>query len=570
MTTLLRSPLTRKTYLKATFLAALWINAATLLATTERPNVLFILTDNQSYEELSCRGHTEVQTPNIDRFAADAIDFTNFHAPPFCSPSRAAILTGRYSMRAGIHNTIGGVSILHKDEVTIADRLKKAGYKTAVFGKWHLGLSHPYHPKQRGFDKAFIHGGGGIGQLEDYYGNAHLHPVFEDDGVFVHSEGFSTDVLFAEATQFIREQNGDPFFCFISTPATHRPWQAHPQAAERIKARGKTYPPNELALYSMIENIDDNVGSILRFLADSNLEDNTLVILATDQGTRRERQHKDLAYDEYHQVFCFARYPPLTRGQERASNLLTGVVDLTPTIMDLCGLPPDPSLDGRSLRACLQGEDRWHDDRTLIVQCPRGRVRQAWVNVSVKTQDYRLLNGNQLFHSQSDPSQTRNIAASHREVVQRLRQRYQSFWNSLPASWECLSRHELGAYEAPSTKLNAMDWYRDAAPWHQLHMPDFKGNGVWAVDVIRAGEYRFELRHYPREAPQALEAEKAVLRMGDHQARIELSPDDDCAVFTLRLSPGDYDLRTAFSPTPSNPRGDEWGALFVYVDYLGP
>ncbi|MEN9021195.1 MAG: sulfatase-like hydrolase/transferase, partial [Verrucomicrobiales bacterium] len=137
--------------------------------------MLLILIDNHSFFELSCHGHARLKTPRIDELASESVDFVNFHAPPFCSPSRGALLTGRYALRLGIHNTIGGVSILHKDESTLANYLKGGGYTTAIFGKWHLGMSYPYHPMERGFDDVFVHGGGGIGQLEDFYGNRHMN-----------------------------------------------------------------------------------------------------------------------------------------------------------------------------------------------------------------------------------------------------------------------------------------------------------------------------------------------------------------------------------------------------------
>ena len=189
-------------------------------AGAKSPNVLLILTDNQSFHELSCHGHPHVRTPRIDAFAKEGVDFVNFHAPPLCSPSRALMLTGRYAMRAGIHNTIGGVSILHKNEKTIADLLGAKGYRTAVFGKWHLGYAYPYRPEDRGFQEAFSHGGGGIGQLEDYFGNSHLDATYYHNGKFEKSQGFSSDVLFGQAIKFIEQDRDKPFFCFVSTPTT--------------------------------------------------------------------------------------------------------------------------------------------------------------------------------------------------------------------------------------------------------------------------------------------------------------------------------------------------------------
>ncbi|HIL71164.1 MAG TPA: hypothetical protein EYG38_15115 [Verrucomicrobia bacterium] len=550
-------------------LIAFWHGMLSVHASEKRPNVLLILTDNQSYFELSGHGHPHVKTPRIDAFSKEGVDFLNFHAAPFCSPSRASLLTGRYAMRAGIHNTIGGVSILHQNEITIADYLGKNGYQTAVFGKWHLGMSHPYLPQQRGFQEVFVHGGGGIGQLEDYYGNSHLNAVYIHNGKPEKSMGFSTDILFGKAREFIKTNQKNPFFCFISTPATHRPWQPHPEAARRIQDRGEKYAHNDLALYSMIENIDENVGTILDQIDNLNLRENTLVIIATDQGTRRERQHKELAYDEYHQVFCMMRYPPLTGDSSPPSKALTGMIDVAPTILDLCGVNIPGNMDGRSLKPLLSGQSAWKDDRNLIVQCPRGRERTYWKNATVKTQQWRLLEGTKLFHTTKDSKQLSNVADQHPQVVEQLTALYDSFWNSLPPEKQLLSRHLLGAPDALEVKLNAMDWYRGSAPWHQLHMPKFNGNGEWAIELIRDGRYRFELRHPPREAPMPLGAIRARIRIGETTKTIELAENQNHAILDLKLKKGEFDLKTELHPGLDSPRNKPWGALFVYVQYLG-
>ncbi|MGK0239861.1 MAG: arylsulfatase A-like enzyme [Candidatus Pelagisphaera sp.] len=549
-----------------------------LAADLDRPNVLLILTDNQSYFELSCHGHEQVQTPRIDKLAGESVDLVNFHAPPFCSPSRTLLMTGRYAMRAGVHTTVQGVSIMHKDEITMANYLGGVGYRTAIFGKWHLGYSYPYHPMERGFDETFVHGGGGIGQLEDYYGNDHLDAVWDHNGVFEKSEGFSSDVLFDRATQFIDANREDPFFCFISTPATHTPYQAEPRAMARIKARGVEASDADLKLYSMIENIDENVGNLMDQLDVWNLRDNTIVIFATDQGigTRGDpnplfegkRETHGGAYDEKNQVFCMVRYPPLTKAGE--NDAITGMVDVLPTILDLCDVPIPSSLDGRSLRSLLAGADRWEDDRTLIVQCPRNRYREEWQNAAVKTQRWRLVGGDMLFDIEKDPSQLVNLAGANPDVVAQLQASYKSFWISLPPAADLLSRHILGDPRAPEVRLNGMDWYRGGSPWHQAHLTRAHQNGVWAVDVARDGRYRLELRWYPREESTAIGAIAASVRVGDRYAQAAMSPEDPEAVFELELEAGEFDLETAFQlPETREDHDQSWGAYFVHVEYLG-
>ncbi len=548
-----------------------------VFAQQERPNVLLILVDNQSFFELSCHGHAQLKTPQIDALASESVDFVNFHAPPFCSPSRGAMLTGRYALRLGIHNTIGGVSILQKDEATLADYLKAAGYATAIFGKWHLGLSYPYHPSERGFDEVFIHGGGGIGQLEDYYGNRHTNATWDHNGTFVKSKGFSTDVLFDRAAVFIEKHRNEPFFCFLSTPATHTPYEAEPRAMKRILERGVEASEGDLKLYSMVENIDENVGDLMDRLYALELRENTMVIFATDQGVsdrgapeprfQGKRASHPVAFDEKHAVTCMVRYPPLTMsGQQEA---LAGMVDLAPTILDVCGLPRPSSTDGRSLRPLLAGASQWDDERTLIVQCPRGRVRKKWDNTSVKTQQWRLVGGDQLFDIRKDPGQRTNVAEGFPKVVATLSTAYDRFWESLPHTDTLLSRHTLGSSVEPSTRLNGMDWYRGGAPWHQLHLKRQHQNGVWAVSVARSGRYRFELRWYPREAPTAIGALGASVRVGGAFARTDMAVGDASVELELALERGDYDMETAFKLPPEADQGRSWGAYFVQVEYLG-
>jgi len=549
-----------------------------VLVGKERPNVLLILTDNQSYYELSCHGHEQVQTPHIDRFAAESVDFVNFHAPPFCSPSRTALLTGRYAMRAGVHTTVQGVSILRKDEITLANYLKGVGYRTAIFGKWHLGYSYPYHPMERGFDETFVHGGGGIGQLEDYYGNNHMDAVWDRNGVYEQSEGYSSDVLFEEAAQFIDRNRSEPFFCFVSTPATHTPYQAEPKAMARIKERGVEASDADLRLYSMIENIDDNVGRLLGRIDEWGLRDNTIVILATDQGVGfrgapdpyydGKRDNHGVAYDEKNRVFCMMRYPPLSKAG--SNDGLAGMVDVMPTVLDLCDIPMPSSLDGRSLRPLLEGRNRWEDDRSLIVQCPRNRYREEWRNASVKTQRWRLVGGDRLFDAEKDPGQVDNLAEQYPDVVDSLSEVYKRFWQSLPPAHDLLSRHVLGDPRSIETRLNGMDWYRGGSPWHQLHLRRARQNGVWAVDVVRNGRYRFELRWFPREAPTPIGAIAASVRVGDRYAQSTMSPDAAYAALELDLEAGEYDMETVFQlPEDHEDRDRSWGAYFVHVSYLG-
>ena len=558
-----------------TFIMAVLIACSpAALAEGKPPNVVIMLIDNHGYYELSCHGHAVVQTPRIDRLAREGVSFSDFNAPPFCSPSRAELLTGRYALRAGIHNTVGGVSILHKNERTLADFLKKAGYRTGVFGKWHLGNTYPYAPRFRGFDEVFIHDGGGVSQLPDYYGNTHMNATFEHNGQYVKSRGFSTDVLFDQGIDFIGRNQENPFLCYIATPAVHFPVLSHPENRKRLEARGVDDQRN-LPIYSMIENVDDNVGRMLDFLKESGLKDNTLVILASDQGVndRGAETHRagktlnrGVQYDEKHQVYCMIQYPRLTDKQPGTCNQLAGMVDLLPTVLELCDISPPANLDGQSLIPLLGGPGQWDNERKLIVQCPRKRERNKWENVSVKCQSWRLVDGNELYDVKNDRGQLVNLIDEQPDLVQALKAGYESFWRTIPPAGELLSAHTLGAAQARSTRLDGMDWYLGHQPWTQQGLRNKTSQGTWRIEVASAGRYRFELRRYPREAPRPIEAVRAQVVIGSDKAEVSLTPDATSAVVEMRLHKGEYDMKTYFYPETGE---KDWGAYYVYVDYLG-
>ena len=544
-----------------------------------KPNVVVILIDNQGYYELSRNGHQIVQTPRIDKLSREAVNFTDFNAPPFCSPSRAALLTGRYALRAGIHNTVGGVSILHKNETTMADILKREGYKTSIFGKWHLGSSYPYAPKYRGFEEVFIHGGGGVSQLGDYYGNNHINATYEHNGKFVKSEGFSTDVLFDEAIQYMDEKrsDADPFFCYISTPAVHFPTNRHPVTTRRLLERGAE--DNEyLALYSMIENVDDNVGKLLDYLKETGLKENTIVVLASDQGVndRGAVKHRSgsfknrgLSFDEKHHVYCMIQYPKLTDKKPGDVNNLAGMVDILPTILDISGIKLPPYLDGQSLKPLLDGSKDWNNERKLIVQCPRSRVRNKWENTSVKYKKWRLVDGKELYNIENDFGEKIELAQKHPEIVEELINTYKEFWKSLAPADALISRHILGAEEAPEVRLVGMDWYQGDTPWTQQGLKNKSAQGKWLVEVARDGNYRFELRRYPREAPIAIEANSVIIEIGEIKEEVTMNIDAVKAVLEMKLKKGIYDLQTTFKDSQDKENLDGWGANYVHVNYLG-
>ena len=531
--------------------------ATTFPSQAKPPNIVYILSDNQSYYEMSCHGHAQIKTPNIDRFAKQSVEFTHLYAPPYCSPSRAVILTGQYAMRSGVFTTVAGRSILHRDKVTLPQVLKEHGYVSGIFGKWHLGFSFPYRPGDRGFDEVFIHRGGGVGQMEDHYGNTHYDTTFIHNGKVTPCEGFSTDTLFDRAMAYVESNKDRPFFCFVPTPVTHSPHHGPKELVAQLEQAGVE---GDLGLFAQVQNLDTNIGRMLDKLDTLGLAENTIVIYASDQGMNdRGAPHGGnrlgIPYDPAQHVPFFIRVPG---AKAQVCERLAGMIDFFPTMLDLCGIAIPDECDGLSLKPLILGEDGYPQDRNLIIQCPRGRVASKWKNSSVKTDRWRLVDGKELYDIKADPRQKSDVAAANPKVVERLRTRYEAYWASIPDQADTLSRHLLGADECPEVMLNGMDWYEGSTPWASSHFRK-PGNGKWAVSIVTDGRYEFECRHFPREADKAIGKTHAKIQIGDLVRETEITGDATSARFVLDLKAGDYDLQTWLGKEKPT------GALFVYV-----
>ncbi|MEX2261710.1 MAG: sulfatase-like hydrolase/transferase [Bryobacteraceae bacterium] len=188
---------------KAAAALFLLMPAAALAA---RPNVVLIMTDDQGYGHLGCQGNRDIQTPHIDRFSKEAVSVKHFYVTPLCAPTRAGLMTGRYNYRTGVVDTYLGRAMMFAGEVTLAEMLAKAGYRTGIFGKWHLGDTYPMRATDQGFQEAVVHKGGGIGQPADPPGNSYFDPVLQHNNQPKKFTGYCTDIFFNEALRFI-EQN---------------------------------------------------------------------------------------------------------------------------------------------------------------------------------------------------------------------------------------------------------------------------------------------------------------------------------------------------------------------------
>jgi len=582
---------TRREFLKAAGLVAASTGSLSILPSCAgvgqtaqgrkgRPNVILVMTDDQGYGDLGCHGNEAIVTPNLDGLYAQSIRLTDFHVDPTCSPTRSALMTGHYSSRTGVWHTIMGRSLLRRHEVTVADVFSSSGYRTAIFGKWHLGDNYPYRPQDRGFQEVLIHGGGGVGQGPDYWGNDYFDDTYFHNGREEKFEGYCTDIWFDGALKFIEANKDRPFFCYVPTNAPHGPYNVADKYSKPYRDKG--VPSNQANFYGMITNIDENMGRLVRRLRELDLEENTILIFMTDNGTSgayagRMRDKKGSEYEGGHRVPFFVRWPGGGLTGPADIDRLSAHIDVLPTLIELCGLkkPQAVEFDGVSLAPLLKGDaSRW-PDRTLLVHSQRIEHPEKWRKSAVMTQRWRLINGKELYDIQADPSQKNDIADANPAVVEKLRRSYEDWWADLSKGFDDYCEISLGSDKQNPTRLMSHDWHSPNPAWSQGAVRSgSKANGFWAVEVERDGTYEFALRRWPIEvnAPinaaadggKAISATSARIKIADVDQSKTVDPDAAEVKFRVKLGAGKTRLQTWFT----DDQGDSCGAYYVYVKRL--
>lgn len=587
------------------------------------PNIVFILTDDQGYGDLACTGNPFLKTPHIDRFHQDALRLTDFHVGPTCAPTRAGLLTGHYCNSTGVWHTVGGRSLLREQEYTLADALSAAGYTTGIFGKWHLGDSHPYRPHERGFQKAIYHGGGGISQMPDYWGNDYFDDTYFVNGEPQKFEGYCTDVFFDQALQFIEENRERPFFCYLSCNAPHAPWNVEDRYADPYRQAG--VPENRARYYGMIENVDENFGRLCERLQSLGIEENTLLIFMTDNGTlggcevtpegfvtegfnAGMRGIKGSPHEGGHRVPFFLRCPSLNLTGGRDIDSLTANIDFMPTLLDLCGVKPPESLNfhGISLRPLLEGKETGELEKRIVVTDSQRMANPIkWRRSCSMRGKWRLIEGQFLYNLAEDPEQRQDVADQYPDIVAELREGYEEWWELCKPQYT----QETPIHIGPDLEvcLTGHDWriddccHPESHPYHQGHVRmGLMANGRWELEVKAGGTYRFELRRWPREAGHALAAgidgddvewrrdwvqpgaealytggkalsiQQAAIQVGETEMRQGVDGSRDSVVFELPLPQGPTQLSTWFFDEDTYSDGGLRGAYYVYVKMVQP
>jgi arylsulfatase len=579
-----------------------------------KPNVIIILSDDQGYGDFSCHGHPVVKTPALDKLHAQSVRFTDFHVAPICTPTRSQLMTGRDALANGAYCVCSGHEFIDPKMPTMPEVFKSTGYRTGLFGKWHLGDSYPYRPQDRGFDDVLSFKGYGLDSTATYWDTDHMDPFLHDNqDCWRQEKGYCTDVYFRQAMAWMKQcaAKKQPFMLYLPPNAPHWPYQVEKKyRAPYIDKVGERVA----AFYGCIANLDENIAHCDTFLKESGLYDNTIVILMTDNGTTEEctsavynagmREPKGSYYDGGHRVPCFIRWPA---GKLRVPGDIATtaqVQDILPTLIELCGLqaPQNAKFDGASLAPLLRNRRAPDlDGRMFVIQCAR------WYETSGPTHGdgvvlwdkWRLINKNgELYDLRNDLGQQHNVAAKHPDIAAKMRAHYETWWSQVePLAREYPPTH-LGSNREKITLLTSHCWLDTNTADQKRIREGEPRNGAWPIMVETAGEYEIALRRWPVETGQALTASVPpfVSKVADGEAdarqdfnrqppglalpiasaRLKVGAFDEtqaaargaqAVTFHVTLPAGRTTLQTWFSDRNGKPL---CGAYFVYVKKVAP
>jgi arylsulfatase A-like enzyme len=497
-----------------------------------RPNILLILTDDQGYGDLGVHDNPKIKTPNLDKLARESVRLKCFYVSPVCAPTRASLLTGRYNFRTGVVDTYLGRALMRPGEGTLAQMLRAAGYRTGIFGKWHLGDNAPLRPVDRGFEEALVIKGGGIGQPSDPPGGgSYFDPILQHNGHARRYKGYCSDVFASAVLDFLSAADKRPFFAYLAFNCPHEPLEAperelstyqetnldlraFPQLGQPIPPAFAASPETVARVYAMVTNIDANVGKVLRALDERGLTANTIVIFASDNGPAGVRFNSGLrgwkgsVFDGGIRVPCYIRWP----GHFPAGHVIDRIaahIDVVPTLLDACGVPVPAGvqLDGRSLLTLLRGlpDPSW-PERTVFLQWHRGDEPELGRAFAARAQTYKLLRPEpppgarktqplQLYDMEHDPYELHDVAASHPDVVARMYKEYVAWFADVSSDGFPPVRIEIGGGRENPTILTRQDWRGQRAGW------ELNDLGYWELDIVRPGRFDISLRLAPRRFP---------------------------------------------------------------------
>ncbi|MGL4632658.1 MAG: arylsulfatase, partial [Leadbetterella sp.] len=469
-----------------------------------KPNVVFILTDDQGYGDLSIHGNPHLQTPNLDLLAKQSAQFNRFYVSPLCAPSRASFLSGKYHLRTGVVSVSNGLEVMNSEETTLAEVFKRQGYSTGIFGKWHNGEYEPHDPNSQGFDTFW---GFSAGHLTNYFDTELNH-----NGQVEKTKGYITDVLTDKAIDFMESSKNKPFFCYIPYNAPHSPNQVPDKYFDKYKQKGLN---DELsAIYGMVDNVDGNIGRIMKYLKDKGYDKNTIVVFATDNGPNTYRYNADMKGKKSNVDEGGVRVPFFIRWKGRikpqVQKALAAHIDLLPTIAELCSIEIDKNtkVDGVSFAKSVLSNKQKNDTRAIFSHVAfldktlhpfPGSIRTAqyrWVKTSSEVGLYDMI---------QDPFQKNNLVSTKTEIAESLENQYNAWFADVSKGLKLTGRPIPVGISKRKIILNAHDAsftgslkFKEGHGWAHDWLVNWSNptdSIQWNIVVRKAGEYSLSLRY---------------------------------------------------------------------------
>jgi arylsulfatase A-like enzyme len=489
-----------------------------IIAQSTKPNIVIFLADDQGWGDISLNGNSNLETPNIDKIGTEGVRFKNFYVQPVCSPTRAEFLTGRYAFRTGVYSTSAGGERIDLDEITIANVFKNAGYVTGAFGKWHSGMQYPYHPNARGFDEFY-------GFCSGHWGN-YFNPMLEHNGEIVRGEGFLADDITSKAMDFITANKENPFLVYVPFNTPHSPMQVPDLFWDKFKNKNlqlkskKGDSEDEIftkAALAMTENLDWNVGRVIKKLEELNLADNTIVIYFTDNGPNGWRWNGGMKGQKGSVDEGGVRSPLLIKWPSQIEkgveiSRISGSIDLLPTLVDLASIEYkfEKRLDGLSLKKSIMNLEEDFEDR-ILYNFWKGKL-------SARNQRYRLDQDNKLFDMTIDIGQINDLSEIFPETKSELVLAKKEYLNSVVAELPKQDRRTfpIGHRQELTTQIPARDGMGNGNIVKSNKYPncsfftnwiDLNDGITWNLEVLDKGDFEVELYYTCKPGDEGAELE---------------------------------------------------------------
>lgn len=523
-------------------------------------NVILIMTDDQGGWDYGFMGNKFLETPHLDAMAARGARLSRFYVSPVCTPTRANLMTGRYNYRTRAIDTYIGRAMMEPEETTIAEVLAPAGYKTGIFGKWHLGDSYPMRPQDQGFQEVLVHRGGGIGQPSDPPEGAgkYTDPVLFHNGEQKQMKGYCTDIYFNHALNFLEQNEAQdkPTFMYIATNAPHGPFHDVPEDLRQkynamdltdaygfdMNKRRKNAKQFDRTsrVFSMIENIDQNIGKLFQRLKQIGAYENTLVLFLNDNGPNGPRfvgAHRGMkgGVNEGGIRSVLLAHWPAELKAGTTNDRIAAHYDVFPTILAATGVdkPEALKLDGKNVLPLLKNQEQDWPERTLFLQWHRGDEPTPRTNAAVVTQDYKMTFSKEnqpgkLFQLANDPGEQNDLAGTKAKLAQQLTRQYNDWFADVSATRPdnyAPPRIHVGNSKEPTTVLTRQEW-RYAGPKGKGWTRDARGN--WLVTMEQAGSYDIKVQFQKQEDRIPTEL---TVKVGNDQFQAQVPADQSEYVF---------------------------------------